>query len=428
MSLLNRTIQPDFLPIDNVKYIKADKTILGNDIPMYKVFSNKNDVLKIDLIFPAGFWYQPQTLVATFTSILLLDGTISLSSKEISERLDFLGSYIYPYVEKDIAGITVYCLNKHLEDTLKILNNILSEPSFPQSDLNIHIDNKRQKFFINEGKVKVQSLKVFNEMLFGKEHPYGRNVIAEDYDLINRDLITNFYKRQYHISKCIIIASGKIDKISEDIIGKYLGSFSDNNIVPDDNYDFPIITTSDTVGKFVKKDSVQNSIRIGKVMFNKLHDDYTGMQVLNLVFGGYFGSRLMKNIREDKGYTYGIGSSLISMQKAGVFMIATEAGSEFTDRIIEEVRNEIEEIRKNIVPENELQRAKNYFMGRIVRGFDGSFEMGESFKSILLYGLDYNYFDEFIKKVNSIEAKEINSLANKYLDFDSFKIAIAGKE
>jgi predicted Zn-dependent peptidase len=176
-----------------------------------------------------------------------------------------------------------------------------------------------------------------------------------------------------------------------------------------------------------RKEVFQSAIRVGKELFNRHHTDYAGMQVLNTVLGGYFGSRLMKNIREDKGYTYGIGSMIISLHHSGYFVIASEVGTGVTKKAVKEVFVEINRLRNELIPENELSLVKNYIMGQIIRMFDGPFATADTIKSILEYGLDFDYYDRTIETIMGITAVELRDLANKYLKPETFTEIIAGK-
>ncbi len=172
---------------------------------------------------------------------------------------------------------------------------------------------------------------------------------------------------------------------------------------------------------------MQTAIRIGKVTINKLHDDFIGLQILNTVLGGYFGSRLMTNIREDKGYTYGIGSGLVSLQNAGYFTIVTEINSDFTKDTIKQIYFELDKLRNELIEDKELNTVRNYILGELLKAFDGPFALADSFRSILDYGLDYNYFDKYVKTVKNISSEELNKLANKYFKPEELINIIAGK-
>jgi predicted Zn-dependent peptidase len=183
-------------------------------------------------------------------------------------------------------------------------------------------------------------------------------------------------------------------------------------------------------GKFLieKQDALQSAIRIGKMLFNKSHSDYIGMLVLNTVFGGYFGSRLMSNIREDKGYTYGIGSAVVSFLHAGYFTISSEVGTEVTQSAIKEIYYELERIQSELISNSELTRVRNYMLGAFLRSIDGPFALADRFKAIYFYGLDYEYYDRYIETIKTITPAELRNLANKYLRKDEMIELVVGKK
>jgi predicted Zn-dependent peptidase len=175
-----------------------------------------------------------------------------------------------------------------------------------------------------------------------------------------------------------------------------------------------------------KPDAVQCAIRIGKATINKLHPDYQYLNVVNMILGGYFGSRLMSNIREEKGYTYGIGSGLVSYQKAGSFVIVSEVGKNVLPQALVEVYKEINKLRDDLVPNQELTLVKNYMMGGILRNFDGPFALLDSFRGLLEYNLEYDYLDNMINVVKSITPEQVRDIAQKYLDVNSLYEVVVG--
>ncbi|HBC78429.1 MAG TPA: hypothetical protein DCZ51_07355 [Bacteroidales bacterium] len=167
-----------------------------------------------------------------------------------------------------------------------------------------------------------------------------------------------------------------------------------------------------------KKGAVQTAIRIGSSSINKRHPDYPGMKFLNVMLGGYFGSRLMKNIREEKGLTYGIHSSVSSFNLSGFKLISTEVGRENTGRAIDEIYREINRLLTEPVSKNELEVVRKYMSGEMVRMFDGPFAIAESFKAVWEFGLDLNYFVGMMDKIRTITSDEIIRLANTYYKQD----------
>ncbi|HRH66403.1 MAG TPA: insulinase family protein, partial [Bacteroidia bacterium] len=181
--------------------------------------------------------------------------------------------------------------------------------------------------------------------------------------------------------------------------------------------------------QFIEKEgAVQSAIRIGRRLFNRNHPDYPGMAVLNTVLGGYFGSRLMSNIREDKGYTYGIGSALVSMKQEGYFFISTEVGADVTVPALTEIYKEIDLLKTELVEEEELAMVRNYMRGTFLKGIENAFHLADRFRSLHLHGLGYDYYQKYLEKVRTIQPDEIKALANKYLDSGAFYELVVGRK
>ena len=424
---MDRTKQPEFKKFEKIDFIETKKSNLQNGIEVYSINAGSEEVIKLDLLFEAGVWYQKAPLVASFTNALLREGSKNYSSAEISERLDFYGAYLHAYVEKDLACVSLYCQNKHFEKTIEIFADIIKNPLFVEEELNILLNKRREQFLVDSEKVKVIASKNFQQVLFGKSHPYGKHAGLEDFANFERKMLLEFYNDYYTSGNCKIIVSGFIEERILKLLDENLGRNEWNRKTLSYKNDILISTTPEQLHLFEKEDSVQSAIRVGKLLFNKTHPDIMGMHLLNMVLGGYFGSRLMTNIREDKGYTYGIGSFIVSLKHSGYFAISTETGSEYTSKTIEEIAREIKKLQKEKISSSELERVKNHFLGDLTRSFDGPFEMADSFKSLLEYNLDYNYINKLIEVIKSTSPNELLELANKYLNFDTMKIVVAGK-
>ncbi len=425
MEKLNRKIQPKAFSIDNIKFNNPKKEILENNIPVYIFDNPEQEFLKIDFVFDAGTKYQQSPLVATITNKMLKEGTKSYSSIKIDKTIDFYGAYLILSTSKDIATVSLYCLNKNLQHLLPVVEEIIKHPTFNKKELEILLHKQKQAFLLDSEKVNVLAARNFSKALFGKNHNYAFNTTLSDFDKITQKQLFDFYYRHYTTNNLKIVIAGNITKKVKSLITE---KFSDKWRVSETNK-FIIHKPQSTTNKFnliKKEDTVQASIRIGKIMFNRLHDDYKGMLVLNTIFGGYFGSRLMTNIREDKGYTYGISSSLISLGDTGYFAISSEVGKNVCKKAINEVYNEIKILKTELVNKQELNLVKNYMLGQILRSFDGVFSTSDNFISLIINNLDFDYYNELINKIKTIKNSEINKLANKYLDKDTFIEVVAG--
>ncbi len=415
MKELNRNYTPNIRPVENINYQQPLIQQLDNGIPVYQLQTGTQDLVKIEFIFNAGLYYEPKALVSWFTNKMLKEGTLNYSAGQIAERIDYYGAHLELNADKDTANITVYTLNKYMVEVLQVVEEVIFYPSFPENELNIKIQNKKQEYIVNSKKVRNLARWKFNELIFGEVHPYGKFVSVDDYDtIVQKDLI-DFHMRNYFVSDCKIIVAGKIHKNLMGILNKYFGRYNDKQ-KRKDQLAKPFNTSKLHQVHYKKEDAMQSAIRIGKKMFNKKHPDFLKLKVLNTILGGYFGSRLMTNIREDKGYTYGIGSAIVSMQHSGYFFIASEVGAEVTQKAINEIYHEIDILQNEKIADSELQLVKNYMLGSFLRSIDGPFALSENFKGLVEYGLDYTYLESFVDIVKEINADEILLLAQRYLD------------
>jgi predicted Zn-dependent peptidase len=254
--------------------------------------------------------------------------------------------------------------------------------------------------------------------LYGKDHPYGKFSSAEDFDELQKDPLLNFYKKYYQQGKFILFVAGKLPQNMEAMLNEQFGDLSNGSV------SLPAIPLQPESGKKFRitndPNGVQGSIRIARPFPNRHHPDFLKAQVLNALFGGFFGSRLMSNIREDKGYTYGIHSYLQNHIHDSAWMISTEAGRDVCEATIKEVYKEMNDLRENPVDDDELKLVRNYMMGSILGDLDGPFQIISRWKNIVLNNLDENYFYNSINTIKSVTPEELQQLAIKYLQPEEF--------
>ncbi len=425
--MLNRKLQPAYQNIDQINIIDPLKIKLDNNITAHLIDAGTQEILKIDIIFDAGSWHQPKPPIASATNEMLMEGTFNLSSQQIAEKLDFYGAFIQPQPTKDFASMSLFTLKKYLPETIHIFEDIIKNPSFPQHELTNFINKKKQLFLIEMEKVSNLARRAFNEQLFGKNHPYGQNVELDDYDSLTREDLLNFHKNYYSPQNCKIIVSGKIDDSVIQIINRHFGSkdWNQNEKIEEQKPEFEHKIIKEKI--IIKENANQTAIRVGSRSIIKTHPDYLKLDIVNTILGGYFGSRLMKNIREEKGYTYGIGSSLISLKYEGILIIVSEVGNNYARDAMNEIFNELKRLREEKISNEELILVKNYMMGEFLRSFDGAFELSSTYRSIIDFDLTPNYFNKAIEAIKTITSEEILQLANKYLSEENFVTTIAGK-
>jgi len=423
--MLNRQQAPDFKQVSTINFIRPTENKLDNDIPVYTIYSGEQDLVRIEFIFNNVNYDLEKPLQAIAVSTMLNNGTKKLTSKEIAEQIDFYGAFFQTEYIQDQSSVTVYSLNKHLASVLPIVKDVLSDSQFPQSELDIYIQNQKQKLQVSLKKNDILSRKEFAKALFGNT-AYGVDIKAEHYDAIKRDDLVDYFKAAYAPNNCTIVVSGKFDEESFNLLNNQFGHNWEKSSAVKNHFNFP-----PTPQQFIykeKPEALQSAIRIGKIAINRKHEDFAGLQILNCVLGGYFGSRLMNNIREDKGYTYGIGSGISALQDAGYFFIATEVGADVCASALTEIYKEIELLKNELVGEEELGLVRNYMLGSMLGSLENVFSHADKFKNIHFSGLDYDYYEKYIQKVKTITSEEIKALAIKYLSTDDFTEVVIGKK
>lgn len=422
-----REIKPEIRPVEAVNLIKPEIFELDNGVQAYAIDAGSEELLRIDLIFDAGSVFQDKNLTAFFAGKCVTEGTPSYTSREIAETVDFYGAYLKSMTTKDDSRISLYVLNRYLDHLLPLVKEVALQATFPHEEVETIVKKSRQEFLVNMQKVKYVARHHFGRLVFGDDHPYGRYATSEDYDNIDTGDLKSFFLNRYSNSAFKIIVAGKLPENLHGMLNAHFGKHEVAGKTAGDVH-FPDPSPSETQEHRIDKpDALQSAFRIGRPLFNKLHPDFLKMQVLNTILGGYFGSRLMSNIREEKGYTYGIGSMLQSLKNGGMFVIASEVGNAVTRPAIDEVYKEIERLRTELVPDDELRLVKNYMLGSFLRSADGPFSLAELVKGVVDYELDMDFYQRYLNTIKYITAEEIRDLAVTYLKPDSLVRLIVGK-
>jgi zinc protease len=422
--MLNRTKAPAFKQIEDIQFIKAQKQLLANDIPVYLINAGDQDLVRIEFIFENRAWEIDKPIMPSVTNSMLTEGTHSLSSAQIAAKIDYYGAFFQTEFGYDQSSLTLYALNKYVADTLPVIKEMLTGSIFPDKELETLLRNQKQRLKVGLEKNDVLARRAFSNALFG-DSLYGYNNKLEDYDRVKKENLINYYQKVYHPANCTIVMSGKIDSEMLALVNQLFGDWEGNQISHHFSVNFQ--GSTEKLHYTERTDALQSAIRIGMPSINRTHPDFIGLQILNTVFGGYFGSRLMANIREDKGYTYGIGSGIASLQHAGYYFIGTEVGVDVTHNTLTEIEKEINILKTEFVPNEELALVKNYLMGSLLGSLENAFSHADKFKNLHFYGLDYSYYDRYTQTVKNITPQELMDMANKYWDYDNFYKVIVGK-
>lgn len=402
----------------SLKLKPYEKHVLNNGADVYVIDAGAEDVLQLEWVFYAGNWFEKKNLVAASTNFLLKNGTSTKNAFQLNEHFEYYGSYLNRNCYNETATISLHCLSKHLEVLLPVVKEMLVDSIFPEEEINIYKQNMKQRLNVNLKKSDFVAGRLIDAYLYGEEHPYGRYTKFEDFDNVTRNEVSQFYKQYYQNGKFILFVGGKVPSNLYSLLNK---NFGDLNCGKVEVENLPMHPSSEKKFRVVNDPSgVQGAIRMGSPFPNRHHPDFVKTQVLNNVFGGFFGSRLMSNIREEKGYTYGIYSYLENHIQQSAWIISTEAGRDVCEATITEVHKEMEILRNELVDDEELLLVRNYMMGSILGDLDGPFQTVNRWKNIILNNLDENYFHKQIDTIRKVSAEELQELANKYLRPENF--------
>ena len=420
--MLNRIQAPiikDATEFD-LKLKPYEKYVLDNGVEVYAVNAGTQEVMSVELVFKAGNWYEQQNNVAAATNYLIKNGTTNKTAYQLNEHFDYYGSHLSRGCYNETSTIILHCINRHLGTHLPVIAEMITDSIYPQHELDLFKQNMQQRLMVNLKKCDFVAGRLIEEYLFGKQHPYGVYSNKEDYDALEQQQLLEYYKQYYTHGHCTIFAGGLLPDNFEQLLNETIGQLPLNQAtLPTILH--PVLPAVEKKYRISNDaNGVQGAIRLARAFPNRHHPDFQGVQVLNTLFGGFFGSRLMSNIREDKGYTYGIHSYILNHISTTAWMVSTEAGKDVCEATINEVYNEMKDMREELVDEDELQLVKNYLIGTILGDLDGPFHIIGRWKNLILNGLDENYFYSSVNSIKKISAKELQELANKYLQPEAF--------
>ncbi len=422
-----RSTAPGLKKIDRLDINNFSRTQLDNGVNVYYVDGIEEDLIRVELRFKAGRWYEPQKIVSRAVCNLMKKGTSTKDAKQIADIIDFYGASLDIQHGFDYTSVIIFCLGKYLPEILPVVEEILTEASFKQDELDHFIKKQKQKLLISAQNTDFHANRKFNSVLFGEKHPYGYSTHENDFDNLNSDLLIDYHHIHYNPADAIIFISGNIKENTIQLVNSYFGKYSTYGRVISASSK---LMDTETQNKFFiqKNDSVQSSVRIGAHSISKKDSDYPHFNILNTAFGGYFGSRLMTNIREDKGYTYGIHSGVAHFNNASYFSIETEVGNEVCEKAIIEIYKEMDKMKNVEMDLDELTIIQNYMMGGMLRATDGPFNRINVIKNLVMSDLDITYFDSLVEAIKNITQQRIMELANKYFVQENMKEVICGNK
>lgn len=425
--MTNRTVAPLLAPLARPSLLPYEREVLPNGIEVIITHDSSQEVFKLDVVFEAGICYQPQPLTASTAINMLNEGTQQHSAEEIAEIFDYHGAYIDYNCGFRQAELSLISLNKYAPAVLSTLEEMIACSTIPEKELEIFLRNKRQEFLVNQEKTAYLARREFSRRLFGDTHPYANLLQEKDYTNLSAQTVRDFYHQHLNANHCRIVACGNISPEIRELIRRHFSSLTASptaSALPV----FPLSPCKPGSYKLLKENAVQSSLRIGKEGVRITDKDYASFQLLNTVLGGYFGSRLMSVLREEKGYTYGVQSFNVTLPTSSYWCIATDVNKEATGPAIDAILQEIRRLQNEPVPEEELTLVKNYLYGDLLRELDGVFAQSDALKHKLNYHLDNRVYLQMIEQIKACTPEQLLELANRYWQTDQLYVISAGAE
>lgn len=408
-----------------LKVSESRPVTLRNGAKFYPICRGNIPALKLELTFPAGRPFEHKAGIASATLQLLKGGTKLKSATKLAEGFDYWGSSINFDFYIDTVGIKLFALEKYLPNVLPLLVELLSEPKFPESEIKLYKRQQKEKLKSDESRGDVVAYRSFTENIFGSKHPYGYNSTIESIDSFTREDLLSHFQKGYNMNECKIFLSGNFRDQTTNLVMNLMGGISSTNYTSA-ILEFPSSASPKRYWHIPKSDSIQTSVRIGRTMFTRNHPEYTPVFVLNTILGGYFGSRLMQNLREKKGLTYHIYSSLDTFLLDGYFLISTEVDNERYKVAVKGIYDELDKLKQKAVSARELNSIKNYLRGSFLNYFENAFGYSELIRMLSLEG-GAKAFDELVLGIEYIQAGEILDVAQKYLGENDLTEITVGK-
>ena len=415
--------QPPLTIPATIEVPEAAKHTAANGTPIYAINCPEYEVVRVSFVFHAGSTTQRHPFTASATANMLAEGSRNMTSQQIAEKLDYYGSYFDINIDRDYSYITFCALSKFITQTAEVIEEVILHPTFPEAEVATYRDKRRQQLAIERRKVETIARENFAHAIFGEKHPYGVSYPESAYDTLCREHIEEHYRSRYSAENCIVVCSGAI---SDEVLQRITDIASQ---IPSSNalstVEFPPYDTRYNV-RVQHDGAMQSSIRMGRLLFPRSHEEFVPMQVLSTLLGGYFGSRLMQNLREQNGYTYGVYSAMVNFQQTGYLAIATQVGTEVTEDALQQIAAEIDRLRTKRVSEQELSLVKNIMAGEIMRILDGPFGIADVTTENILCGFDNRQIEANLSRIRNTTPDEILSLAQRYLAPEDIVTVVAG--
>lgn len=423
--MLNRLLPPPTHPLTTITLPTPTVSHLPNGARLHLLANDAQPVLRLQVVLPAGKYQESAPGLAQLTARMLSEGTATRTARQIADEVAFYGASLDCEAGPDHATLTLYCLARHLPTLLPLVQEVLAAPTFPEAELLQLKTRTSQSMRVERQKTSFRASEEFNRQLFGAASPYGRPFDDASFAHITADELRAFHAAAYNPAGTEIFLSGDVANYAANL-AEVLGQWQPSAVAA--MPPVPPVPTSYPTGLVTVpvEGSIQASVRMGRRWPTLSEAQTPELLLLVKVLGGYFGSRLMKNIREDKGYTYGIHASVVAREQATTLVIGTDVNGDRADATRQEIAYELERLQTELLAEDELETVKNYTLGKLLGETATVFEQADKYRHILLHGLRPDYYEHLVRQTQAATAADLQALARTYLSPADMLTVVAG--
>lgn len=386
--------------------------------------SENTTLVKLDILFEAGSSYQSEPLAAAAANKLLAVATRRMDATRLAEFLDYRGVVVETNNDVLQSSLTIYFLRRFADEVIPVVAQMLHEPAYNSRDFEVWRDRKRQEISTLEQQTSHQARRLFYQTLFGASHPLGRYATPPDTNRLTLDIVKDHYDRFYNQAACTVVVAGMIDDELLALLHRHV-ALNQRQVHLRDSLPIPQAPSAQRCLSVQIPDAVQSTLRVGRLLPLRWDEmDYARFMLLTTLLGGWFGSRLMSNLREDKGYTYGVYARTQIYRGLIVFYITTDVAVDVAEPATQEILNELERLVE--VDEDELLQVKTVLASDFVRSVDGVLERSSRFCDMYATCLTEQLTDNIRRALHETTAAQLQELAQRLLNPEEVIVCRAG--
>lgn len=425
MKLLDRSIPPLQNPVAELQLPAPRMEKLDNGIPVYTLPNPQLDLIHILIHIRNGILHETQKHLSQFTYALLKESSRKHSATEIADLLDFYGVHYTTSCGMDKNVITISVPRSNVSSILPVIYDLIAHPQYRKERLDIYANLKIKDLEYNSQKTDVRSTQLMLHAMFGDTLTAGQFSTRENLKAVTVAQMQEYHQHTFCAENLRLFITGNVDADMEQCI-KDLFSQVPHGQASKEIHDLPLPADPTPLIREAMPDSVQSSITLCCPNIGYMDADRRGFSILATITGGYFGSRLMQNLRERNGYTYGISAGSVYFGNQSLFIINSDVNATHTQAAVDACFEELQRLQEEPVGDEELETARNYILGDMLRDVDNSVSYLKKYAYWNQHGLDEREFQSMIQAVKETDAETLLSLAKKYFDYNKYTRIIVG--